>query len=164
VADAVFDRIVLLLGRVETESKLSLDESLAAYLFCLLKEKPIVAYRASWRILEFGGLCWSVQLAHLVKETSREILETMDTSDSDSETILLSSSDWAGLLDSEDINIAYASTNFRDFTIRSKELVKNSKVRYRFTFGNKARAELKSKKTFEIRDSLDRNRHLELVR
>ena len=72
-ADAVFRRIILLLGRVETESRLSYDESIAAYLFCLLKEKPISACRASKRILETGGLWLSVQLAlHVIKTTETE--------------------------------------------------------------------------------------------
>ncbi len=72
-ANAVFRRILLLLGKVEAESKLSFDESIAAYLFCLLKEKPIIAYRASKRILETGGLWWSVQLAlHVIETTETE--------------------------------------------------------------------------------------------
>ena len=69
-ADAVFRRMLQLLGKVETESKLSYDESIAAYLFCLFKEKPISACRASKRILETGGLWWSVQLALHVIETA----------------------------------------------------------------------------------------------
>jgi len=164
MTDAVFHRIVCLLERVETETKLSLDESIAAYLFCLLKEKPISAYRASWRILEFGGLWWSVQLAQFVKETSREILATLDTSDTDSETFEFSSTNWTGFSDADDIDIAYASRDFCDFTIRSKAQVKNTRVRYRIAFGNQARTNLKLKKTFEIRDSLDLHRYFELVR
>ncbi len=79
-ADAVFERIAMLLIKVESETQLSYDESIAAYLFCLFKEKPILAYRATWRIIEHGGLWWSVQLAHQVKEYIRELVQSIDTS------------------------------------------------------------------------------------
>lgn len=163
IADAVFGRIVLLLGRVDTETELSLDESIAAYLFCLLKEKPIAAYRASWRILDYGGLWWSVQLAHLVKETSREILDSMDTSDSDSKTVPFVSSDSTGLSDEGEISIAYTTKNHWDFALRSTDLVLRAKGRSLFTFSNKAWAGLQSKKKFEISDSSNRQEYVEFV-
>ena len=63
LAETVLERIELLLSKVETETQLSYDESIAAYLFCLSKENPLLADGACWRILEVGGLFWSVQLA-----------------------------------------------------------------------------------------------------
>ena len=69
---AVYDRITLLLTKVETESQLSYDESVAAYLYCLTKADISTAEKASQRILETGGLWWSVQLA-------LHVIETVDT-------------------------------------------------------------------------------------
>ena len=74
-AKRVFERIALLLRKVENETRLSLDESIAAYLFCLAEVDPVIAYRASLRILEYGGLWWSVQLAHHVKENAKQKLD-----------------------------------------------------------------------------------------
>ena len=93
LADAVFHRIVLLLGKVETETNLSYDESIAAYLFCLFKEKPISAYRASWRILDFGGLWWSVQLALYVKDFVKQLTDSINFSSTLSEPIAYTMSD-----------------------------------------------------------------------
>lgn len=70
-----FERIGLLLRKVKTETKLSYDESIAAYLFCLASVDPLIAYRASLRIIEHGGLWWSVQLAHYVKEHAKQKLD-----------------------------------------------------------------------------------------
>ena len=74
-AKRVFERIDLLLLKVENETRLSLDESIAAYLFCLAEVDPLIAYRACVRIIEFGGLWWSVQLAHQVKEDAKQKLD-----------------------------------------------------------------------------------------
>lgn len=64
--ETVFDRIGLLIAKVESETQLSYDESIAAYLFCLSNVDLPMAHRASGLILESGGLFWSVQLAHHV--------------------------------------------------------------------------------------------------
>ncbi len=79
LANAIFRRIILLLAKIELETQLSYDESIAAYLFCLFKEEPITAYRASWRILDFGGLWWSVQLAQHVTENISKLIQSIDT-------------------------------------------------------------------------------------
>ena len=67
---SVADRI----SHVLTKSDVELyDESIAAYLFCLSKVDLSVAHKASERILETGGLWWSVQLAlHVSKITETE--------------------------------------------------------------------------------------------
>ncbi len=73
LADAVFDRIIQLLEIVETETQLSYDESIAAYLFCLSHADQALAQKASEEMLESGGLFWSVQLAmHIIKATQTE--------------------------------------------------------------------------------------------
>lgn len=68
LAQKIHERITLLLSKVETETQLSYDESIAAYLFCLFKESPAAAKAASQIILKYGGLWWSVQLAHCVQQ------------------------------------------------------------------------------------------------
>ncbi len=80
LAAAVSDRIKLLLKKVDSETQLSYDESIAAYLFCLAQVDLLTTYRASWHILEQGGLWWSVQLALWVKKLSQQKLESVDTS------------------------------------------------------------------------------------
>ena len=80
LADNIIQRIVLLLGKVETETQLSYDESIAAYLYCLFKESPISAYTVSFPVLDYGGLCWSVQLAHKVHEYVRDLIDSVDSS------------------------------------------------------------------------------------
>lgn len=84
--EEVFGRILFLLSKVDTESQLSYDESIAAYLFCLSKEKPFSAYRACWSILDHGGLWWSVQLAHFVKHYNGQIIRSIDVSAANSST------------------------------------------------------------------------------
>ena len=66
---AVHDRIARLLAKVDTETQLSYDESIAAYLFCLSKVDLMIAEQASLSILEHGGLWWSVQLAKFIVAT-----------------------------------------------------------------------------------------------
>ena len=69
----VYDRMGLLLKKIETETQLSYDESIAAYLYCLSKVDPPMAHKAGERILESGGLWWSVQLAqHVINMTKTE--------------------------------------------------------------------------------------------
>ena len=84
--EEVFGRILFLLSKVDTEAQLSYDESIAAYLFCLLAEKPFTAYRASWSILDHGGLWWSVQLAHFIKHYNSQIIESIDVSTVNADT------------------------------------------------------------------------------
>ncbi|MCY4071749.1 MAG: hypothetical protein OXG60_10650 [Chloroflexi bacterium] len=120
-ADAVFERIVVLLTKVETETQLSYDESIAAYLFCLFKEKPISAYRASWRIIEHGGLWWSVQLAHHVKDCIRELVQSIDTSSGIKEYDTYPTSNRTADL-AKDIYVV--SRKFDAICIRSNQLVK----------------------------------------
>lgn len=72
-AKRVFQRIRLLLEKVETETELSYDESIAAYLFCLWKTDPATARDASKSILEAGGQWWSIQLAlHILQQVQVE--------------------------------------------------------------------------------------------
>ncbi len=66
--------VVNRINQVLTKSDVELyDESIAAYLFCLWKADLPLAHKASERILETGGLWWSVQLAlHIIKEAQAE--------------------------------------------------------------------------------------------
>ncbi len=69
--DIVYQRIRLLLKRVEAGDDMPRDGSIAAYLYCLSKVDLAVAHRAVLQILETGGLWWSVQLAfHLTEHES----------------------------------------------------------------------------------------------
>lgn len=70
----LFERIGLLLRKVDSETELSYDESIAAYLYCLATVNPLTAYRASLKVLEHGALWWSVQLALQVKDNAKEEL------------------------------------------------------------------------------------------
>ena len=84
--EEVYRRILHLLSKVDRELQLSYDESIAAYLFCLSKEKPFTAYRASWSILDHGGLWWSVQLAHFLRYYDGQIIENIDASTVNADT------------------------------------------------------------------------------
>ena len=164
IEDAVFNRIVLLLGMIESETQLSLDESIAAYLFCLFKEKPISAYRASWRILDYGGLWWSVQLAHHVKDMTCQIFESMDVSDNESDSVAFGSyksQNWSG---DQEISLTFASLNVSDSLLRSKNLAVASFAPGRLTVYSLVRAALSSQKSFEISDASNRKGYFELVR
>lgn len=67
---SVANRINQVLAKSDVELY---DESIAAYLFCLWKADLSIAHKASERILETGGLWWSVQLAlHIIKELQAE--------------------------------------------------------------------------------------------
>ena len=162
-ADAAFERIVLLLTRVEAETQLSYDESIAAYLFCLFREKPLTAYRASWRILDHGGLWWSVQLAHHVKEMSRQIFESMDTSDNESETVPVSPPDSESVSVGESIFVVYGSVLDSTLSLWSNDIGIFSAAPNRFIFGNRARTDLASQKTFEISNSPRFQHHVSLL-
>ncbi len=69
---ALYERIEYLLGNCMMDTEMSYDESVAAYLYCLTKADFSIAEKASQRILETGGLWWSVQLA-------LHVIETVDT-------------------------------------------------------------------------------------
>lgn len=163
-ADAVFERIVLLLGRVATEIQLSYDESIAAYLFCLSKENPVMAYRASWRILDHGGLWWSVQLAHHVAETSRQILESIDTSDSESESVSVGSTDSNTTTGVQILFVVYDSKELLRTSHRAGNIVVRPAAPSRLRFRNKTRAALSTQKTFEINTTSERHLDVSLSR
>ena len=66
-------RIQLLHQEYEFGISMPIDESIAAYLYCLSKVDPATALEASRSILEAGGQWWSVQLAlHILKQAQTE--------------------------------------------------------------------------------------------
>ena len=73
-------RIEHLLERSETVFDISVDESIAAYMFCLLKVDLAAARDASERILQAGSLWWSVQYALYVKNYVNQITESVKVS------------------------------------------------------------------------------------
>ena len=69
----VLQRISRLLREYEFGISMPIDESIAAYLYCLWKVDPATALEASRSILEAGGQWWSVQLAlHILKQAQTE--------------------------------------------------------------------------------------------
>ena len=69
----VLQRISRLLQEYEFGISMPIDESIAAYLYCLWKVDPATALEASRIILEAGGQWWSVQLAlHILKQAQTE--------------------------------------------------------------------------------------------
>ena len=164
LADTVFRRILQLLGKVETEMNLSYDESIAAYLFSLFKEKPILAYRASWRILDFGGLWWSVQLAHHVKDMTRQIFDSVDVTDSESETVAFGSIELEGLAENQELSLDFASRNISEALLWSTDLTLASFTPGRLAVYSSVRDALKSQKSFEISDASNRKRYFEMTR
>lgn len=73
-------RINYLIGRSESATDSSVDESIAAYLFCLFKVDLAAASDASDCILDSGGLWWSVQYALYVKKYIAQITESVQVS------------------------------------------------------------------------------------
>lgn len=61
---AIEERIAALLERVESETQLSLDESIAAYLYCLKSKELSAALDVSQRIIETPGTFWARQMAY----------------------------------------------------------------------------------------------------
>ena len=63
--EAVYERIKSLLPKIATETRVSYDESIAAYLFCLSKVDEDKAWLVCRHILRTtdGGLWWSKRLA-----------------------------------------------------------------------------------------------------
>ena len=69
----VAGRIELLLQEYELGVGMPIDESIAAYLYCLWKADPATALEASKSVLEAGGQWWSVQLAmHILQQAQTE--------------------------------------------------------------------------------------------
>lgn len=69
----VADRIELLLREYDIDGDMPIDESVAAYLFCLWKVDPATALEASKTVLDAGGQWWSVQLAlHIQQQVQAE--------------------------------------------------------------------------------------------
>ena len=71
----VAERIEVLLQEYDLVGDMPVDESIAAYLYCLWKVDTGIALTASNKILEAGGQWWSVQLAlHIIKATETEVV------------------------------------------------------------------------------------------
>ena len=69
----IHSRIEHLLVEVQANDDLPRDGCIAGYLYCLSKTDMATAMQASKRILETGGLWWSVQLAlHVIETTETE--------------------------------------------------------------------------------------------
>lgn len=69
----VAERIKLLLQEYDIDGDMPIDESIAAYLYCLWKVDTATALEASKRILDAGGQWWSVQLAmHILQQAQSE--------------------------------------------------------------------------------------------
>ena len=69
----LYRRISYLLPKVAGETKLSYDESIVAYLYCLKKSDPLWAYRASEKIWDTDGLLWSRWLAYKIIEFQQQV-------------------------------------------------------------------------------------------
>ena len=61
--EAVYERIKSLLPKIATETRVSYDESIAAYLFCLSKVDEDKAWLVCRHILRTKGTRWSRRLA-----------------------------------------------------------------------------------------------------
>lgn len=69
----VAERIELLLQAYDLDGDMPIDESVAAYLYCLWKADMTTALEASQNVLDAGGQWWSVQLAlHVIKTSQTE--------------------------------------------------------------------------------------------
>ena len=69
----VAERIELLLQEYDIDGDMPIDESVAAYLYCLWKVDPASALEASKIVLDAGGQWWSVQLAlHILRQAQTE--------------------------------------------------------------------------------------------
>ncbi|MCY4540761.1 MAG: hypothetical protein OXE52_21275 [Chloroflexi bacterium] len=70
---AVFYRIKRLLQEYDIDGDMPIDESVAAYLYCLWKVDTATALEASKSVLDAGGQWWSVQLAmHILQQAQSE--------------------------------------------------------------------------------------------
>lgn len=68
----IYKRISRLLTSAATETEVSYDESIAAYLFCLSRVDLAAALDASNLVLKTGSLWWSVQLALYVRDYTKQ--------------------------------------------------------------------------------------------
>ncbi len=84
LAEDVYLRINVLLPRVSHETKLSYDESIIAYLYCLNKVDQLLAYRASTLIWNTEGLLWSRWKAFKIIQLVQQIEQSLDVSSVDS--------------------------------------------------------------------------------
>ena len=80
LAESIYCRIRYLLPRASEETKLSYDESIVAYLYCLNKTDLLFAYRASILIWDADGLLWSRWLAFRIMQFVQEVEESIDVS------------------------------------------------------------------------------------
>lgn len=76
----VVDRIAYLLAKAERRVDKPIDESVAAYLFCLSRVDLSAAHFASKMTLRMGGLWWSVQFALYIDNLVKQICESIDNS------------------------------------------------------------------------------------
>lgn len=84
LAEDLYRRIKYLLPRVAQETKLSYDESIVAYLYCLNKTDLLFAYRASALIWDTEGLLWSRWMALKIIQLVYQIEQSLDVSSVDS--------------------------------------------------------------------------------
>ncbi|MYD10482.1 MAG: hypothetical protein F4X02_10625 [Chloroflexi bacterium] len=84
LAKDVCRRIRDLLPRVSHETKLSYDESIVAYLYCLNKVDLLLAYRASTLIWNTEGLLWSRWKAFKIIQLVQQVEQSLDVSSVDS--------------------------------------------------------------------------------
>ena len=80
LAEVVCRRIRVLLPLVPHETKLSYDESIVAYLYCLNKVDLLLAHRASTLIWETEGLLWSRWKALKIIRLVQQIEQSLDFS------------------------------------------------------------------------------------
>ncbi len=73
-------RIDHLLQQSESVIDISVDESIAAYMFCLMRVDLAAACDAAERILDAGSLWWSVQIALYVKNYVSQLTESVRVS------------------------------------------------------------------------------------
>jgi len=77
---ALLERIRRALEQIKKGAAIPGDESIFAYLYCLLKVDIALAHKASRQILDIGGLWWSVQLSLFVQHRFAEFATSIDTS------------------------------------------------------------------------------------
>lgn len=73
-------RIGHLLDKSKTNTEVSYDETIAAYLFCLSRVDLAAALDASDLVLGTGSLWWSVQLALYVRNYTKQITDSITAS------------------------------------------------------------------------------------
>ena len=78
LANKVMGRILYLVPKASFITDLSLDESIAAYLYCLQRVEPLLALRASKSIRMTGSLLWSCWLASQIMELAIQIKQSIN--------------------------------------------------------------------------------------